>query len=51
VKNVDPKLYKMEILNHLTGICGEQHLNIYDLTILLIIFILYLNKNKIKKNG
>ena len=33
----------LEILNHLTGMCGESHINLFTLTMLFLLFKL-LNK-------
>jgi len=32
----------METLKHLTGLCGEVHLNIYHIIILVILFKIFL---------
>jgi len=38
----------METLNHLLGICGETHINIYSIIFVLIILKLIYEKNTIK---
>jgi hypothetical protein len=38
----------METLKHLLGICGEPHLNIYSIILLIIIISTYFNYKKLK---
>jgi len=38
----------METLQHLLGICGESHANIYTIIILIIVLKLFYEKNTIK---
>jgi len=34
----------IEVINHLTGMCGEAHINLITLTLIFFIFKILLNK-------
>ena len=34
----------IEIINHLTGMCGETHINLLTITLLFFLFKILLNK-------